>query len=286
MTNLILGCGYLGHRVALAWRQQEDRVFVVTRSADRARQFAAEGLEPIVADITDPKTIPPLPEVRTVLFSVGYDRQQLQPIGDVYAGGLKHVLGVLSPDTGRVIYISSTGVYGDEGGDWVDEKTVAEPSREGGRACLAAESVLSEHPLGKNGIVLRLAGIYGPARIPRLDDLRAGKPIRGDGDGFLNLIHVDDAVQAILAAATCEASSRIYNICDGNPAPRRAFYEELAGLIGTPPPQFISAGNEAPERSRGGADKRVSNRRMLAELAVTLRYPTFREGLAAIVRAG
>jgi nucleoside-diphosphate-sugar epimerase len=198
---------------------------------------------------------------------------------------LKNVLDALSLATRQIIYISSTGVYCEAAGNWVDEETPCQPEREGGRACLAAEQVLASHPLGQRGIVLRLAGIYGPGRVPRRADLLAGKAIPGSGDGYLNLIHVDDAVRVILAAENVASPPRTFNVSDGNPAPRREYYRELARLVSAPEPNFQLTGGSATERTRGGSDKRVSNARMLAELGVDLQYPSFREGLAAIINS-
>jgi nucleoside-diphosphate-sugar epimerase len=282
-TTLIFGCGYLGHRAACAWQSKGNRVCVVTRSAERARGFADEGFEPVVADIMRPESLVNLPVAETVLFAVARGRDQTYSMRELYADGLKHVLDALPANTGRVIYISSTGVYGDTGGEWVDEDTPCEPEREGGHACLAAEQTLWAHPLAARGIVLRLAGIYGPGRVPRREDLVAGKPIAGTGNGFLNLIHVDDAARIVLAAATNARSPRTYLVSDGHPAPRHEYYAELARLMEVPPPRFDPASETASERQRGGADKRVRNTRMLAELGVEIEYPDFRHGLAAIL---
>jgi nucleoside-diphosphate-sugar epimerase len=99
-----------------------------------------------------------------------------------------------------VIYISSVGVYGPSDGDWVDESTPCEPHREGGKASLAAEQVLAGHALGRRGLILRLAGIYGPGRIPLAEKIRKGEPLPVSPEGYLNLIHVDDAARVVLAA--------------------------------------------------------------------------------------
>jgi nucleoside-diphosphate-sugar epimerase len=244
--------------------------------------LAEEGFQTVVADVTRPATLCNLPSARTVLFAVGYDRRQPQSIGEVYADGLQHVLAALPLTTQRVIYISSTGVYGDAAGDWIDENTPPDPTREGGRASLTAERVLFAHALGNRGIVLRLAGIYGPGRIPRCEDLAAGRPIASHAEGLLNLIHVDDAVQAVLAADALAKPPRIYNVSDGAPALRRTFYEELARLLNVPSPHFVPPSDGSSERSRGESDRRVRNLRMVNELDVILQYPTFREGLAAV----
>src|SRR5262249_33563731 len=139
MTKLIFGCGYLGERVAHRWRAVGDEVTIVTRSRDRADQFRAAGYQVAVADITQPATLTNLPAADALPFAAGFDRVPNQSIDAVYAGGIRNVLAALPADTGRFIYISTTGVYGDAAGDWIDEVPPPNPQREGGRASLLAE---------------------------------------------------------------------------------------------------------------------------------------------------
>jgi nucleoside-diphosphate-sugar epimerase len=281
---LIFGCGYLGLRVAKRWRDSGEQVYVATRSPARAAALATEGFAPLVADVTRPETLSGLPAAETALFAVGHDRTTGQSIEEVYVGGLRHVLDALPPSTGRVIYISTTGVYGDSAGDWVDEDSPCEPTRPGGKASLAAEEALRRHRLGARGIVLRLAGIYGPQRIPNQAPLLAGEPLAVPTAGYLNLIHVDDAAAAVLAAAAVEADlPRTYLISDGHPAQRGEYYAELARLLGAAAPRFVEPPAGDPRAARAAADKRIDNSRMRAELRVSLAYPSYREGLAAIV---
>ena len=282
MDKLIFGCGYLGRRVARRWLAAGHQVYAVTRRAERAAEFAAEGLVPIVADVTDAGTLGGLPTAETVLFSVGYDRGAGHSMDRVYVEGLRAVLDALPSPGPRLIYTSSTGVFAQDDGSWVDEQSVCKSLRRGGRACLAAERVLAEHPLGRRSIVLRLAGLYGPGRIPRLDDLRAGRPIAAPGHGHLNLIYVDDAASVVLAAEK-KSGPRLYLVSDGQPTSRRDFYRELARQLDAPPPRFTDPPPDAPAAIRAGSDKRVRNARMLAELEVSLVCPSFREGLAAAV---
>ncbi len=286
MTALVFGCGYVGRRVAAEWAGPGRTVHAVTRSRDRAAELAREGLLPIVADVTRPETLRDLPEAATVLYAIGYDRRGGASREAVYVDGLRAALDALPPSVEKILYTSSTGVYGPSGGAWVDELTPCRPVREGGRVMLAAEEVLRSHALGSRAIVLRLAGLYGPGRIPRLADLREGRPIEASPGGFLNLIHVDDAAQAILAAESRAAPPRTFTVADGEPTDRRSFYRYLADLLGLKPPRFVTPSPEALAQQRGGADKRVSNRRMLQELGVGLRYPSYREGLASIARQG
>lgn len=282
MAKLVVGCGYLGMRVALRWRDAGTAVFAVTRHNERAEEFITAGLTPIVADVNKRGTLAQLPEVESVLYAVGYDRLSGIPIREVYVDGLRNVLDALSPATKRVIYISSTGVYGQSDGEWVTEVSPCQPRRDSGAACLEAEQILAVHPRGARSITLRLAGIHGPGRIPRFDDLRAGKPVPASPDGFLNLIHVEDAVEVILAAEERAVPPRTYVVSDGNPVLRQDYYRELARLIGAPTPSFERPSTGTSPR-RGDGSKRASNQRMLQELAVRLRYRSYQEALAAIV---
>ncbi|HET6882418.1 MAG TPA: SDR family oxidoreductase [Pirellulales bacterium] len=282
--RLIFGCGYLGQRVARRWLATGDVVYAVTRNAERAAGWRGEGLRAIVADVTDSATITGLPEVDTVLYAVAHDARSGKTHAETHVVGLGNVLASLTSGFRRLIYISSTGVYGNCQGEWVDEDTPCQPLREAGKACLAAEEMLFAHASGPRAVVLRLAGLYGPGRIPRRDVLLAGEAIDAPQDGFLNLIHVDDAAQAVLAAASVDgALPRRYLVSDGSPVVRRHYYAELARLVGAPPPQFRSPERQTPAALRAAADKRISNARMLAELKINLRFPSFREGLRAIV---
>lgn len=281
-SKLIVGCGYLGSRVAERWLEQGDEVFALTRSEQRAAEFRDQGLKPVVGDVTDPESLQNLPEVHTVLYAVGFDRSAEPSKREVYVTGLRNVLAALAPDTQRLIYISSTGVYGQCDGDFVDESSPAEPVTEGGRVCLEAEQLLVHDAFTWQWTVLRLAGIYGPKRIPRVDALKAGEPIAAPQSGYMNLIHVDDAARVVLATEQ-HASTDLYNVSDGHPVERGEYYKELARLVSAPAPNFVEPSPEHPASQRALSSKRISNRRMLDELSVKLAYPSYREGLAAIV---
>ncbi len=283
--KLIFGCGYLGLRVAKLWRQAGDTVYVVTRRADRAEELGNGGLVPLIADICQLDSLRDLPRVETVLFAVGYDRSSPQSIGQVYVGGLSNTLLALSPSIEKFIYTSSTGVYGQSDGGWVDENALCQPTRPGGVACIEAERALLAHPLGRCAVILRLAGIYGPGRIPRVKQLRAGQAIAAPSEGYLNLIHVDDAARVVLAAEARASGGTIYCVSDGQPVLRREYYEQLACLTGSPPPTFAPPSPDSPASQRAGSSKRVRNQRLLSQLQVRLDYPSYREGLAAIVRS-
>lgn len=285
MANLIVGCGYLGLRVAQQWLAAGDEVYAVTRSSQRAGQLQQLGLWPLVADVLgdEIESLADLPPMDTVLYAVGYDRAAGRSIEQVYVEGLRNTLNALPSETGRIIYISSTGVYGDNDGEWVDEEAPCHPQRPGGKACLEAEQLLMGHCLGAKAVVLRMAGIYGPGRIPRVEQIRAGETIPAPASGFLNLIHVDDAARVVLAAERRAKPPRTYVISDGHPCPRRDYFIELARLLNAPAPRFEEPTPDMPVAQRASADKRVRNARMVAELAVELAFPTYREGLAEVL---
>jgi len=291
MTKLIFGCGYLGLRTAQLWLDQGEAVTVVTRSSDRAQQLTQLGYQTLVADVTQPHTLSNLPTADTVLFAVGYDRNSNDSIQEVYADGIKNVLAALPTTVQQFIYISTTGVYGPADGNWVDENTSPNPLRDGGRASLDAEHLLTTHTLGKHAAILRLGGIYGPGRIPYLAQLRAGQPIAAPSQGWVNLIHVDDAAQLALATDRWltnqpqAPSPHIFCVTDGQPVVRANYYHKVAQCIKAPEPTFIEPDPSTPAAARALADKRVSNEKLTQTLNQSLKYPSYKQGLAAILQS-
>lgn len=288
--NLIVGCGYLGRRVAEAWLDAGARVVALTRSTQRAAELRNAGVAPVVGDVLDPETLAKLPDAQTLLYAVGYDRTAAASKRDVYVAGLKHVLESVARRVERIVYISSVSVYGQSDGEWIDEDSPTDPVHEGGRICLDAERALWEFvdglPAGRSPRVdvLRLAGIYGPGRLlRRVEAVRSGEPIASEPDGWLNLIHVADAVRAVRAvdagaADQCEAgaSSHTSLVSDDRPVTRREYYEMLAKLAGGPPPEFTPDGDAGRTH---GLNKRCTNRRLREELGVDLKFPTIATGL-------
>lgn len=300
--KLIFGLGYLGARVAKRWRSVGHDVYAVTRSAERARELAAMGVIPRVANILDASTLDDLPESDTILFAVGYDRASVASIETVYVEGIQNVLRAVERKAGRLIYVSSTGVYGDAAGAWIDETSPCSPSRPGGRASLNAERALAASSLAGRSFILRMAGLYGPGRIPRIAELREGRAIavpttgqeRGSEGGWLNLIHVEDAARIVVAAdewnesgsalagpARPRAEPITLVVSDGTPVDRREYFRELARLLGAPSPSFVPPDADSPAALRAADDKRVNPARLRALLGGALLYPSYREGLAA-----
>ena len=277
-TRLVVGCGYLGERVARRWLAAGDRVVAMTRRPARAAELAALGIEPLVADVTASgfPAAGVLPAAATVFWAVGFDRTAGTSHRDVHVQGLGRLLDTL-PGAPRVILSSSTGVWGDDDGRVVNEETPAHPAREAGRVLLEAEALLRGHARGP-GVALRFAGLYGPDRLPRIADLRAGTPIAADPDSWLNLIHVDDAAAIVAVVAAAAAPQPLYVVADGRPVRRREWYGRLAALAGGPAPGW----DPAAPRTRG-ADKRVDPTRLFTDMPLRLAHPDSLAALAELV---
>jgi len=288
MEKLIIGCGYLGRRVAEAWLQQGHRVSALTRSAEHADEFRSQGLEPVIGDVTDRNSLSSLPEADAVLYAVGFDRNAGKTMRSVYVDGLKNVLDSLAGATHRFLYISSTSVYGQSDGEWVNEESPCEPVRDNGVICREAERLLQDRLPQAN--ILRLAGIYGPGRLlRRVQAVQSGEPVRGHPDAWLNLIHVDDAVRAVLACEQRGDPGRTYLVADDSPLTRREYYGTLSRLLEAPDPVFAESeqqGSSPSRHTRRGLNKRCCNRRLHEELDVSLQYPSAAEGLAQALAGG
>jgi nucleoside-diphosphate-sugar epimerase len=275
---LVIGCGYLGRRVAHRRCEAKLPVFATTRSPHRADEFHHLGLEPVFCDVLDPDSLRALPAGVDVVYCVGFDRTAGKTMRNVYVDGLENVLNALdAEDKGRFVYVSSTGVYGHSRGEEVDETAATNPTGEAGRIVLDAEDLLQERR--PDAVILRFAGIYGPNRLIRAAALKAGEPLSGDPDQWLNLIHVEDGASGVIAAVERARAGSVINICDDRPVRRRDFYTKMAEVVGAPSPWFVPD----VEKSAGGANRRIVNRRMHAELGVALWYPSYLEGLPASV---
>jgi nucleoside-diphosphate-sugar epimerase len=282
MTKLIVGCGYLGLRVAKLWLAAGQAVVGVNRSPARAEELKQQGIVGVVADITRPQTLKVLPEVETVLFAVGYDAASGLPRRDYYVNGLQAVLKALSPKTEQFILMSSTAVYGQEKGEWIDEDSPCQPKTEPGSAFLDAENVLTASQFGPCAVILRLAGLYGPGRmLRRKRELLAGKPIVAEKERYLNLIHVDDAAAVVIAAETNAKPPRIFIVADGQPVKYCDYVTQLAKLLNVANPQFQQPTFLKRDKHSRSGNKRLSNARMRAELGIELKYPTYKDGLDA-----
>jgi nucleoside-diphosphate-sugar epimerase len=206
------------------------------------------------------------------------------PVLDRHGGDLARLPGLR-----WLGYLSTTGVYGTREGGWVDEASPLAPTGERGRRRAAAEAGWLElgHRHGLSVHVFRLAGIYGPGR-SAFDALRAGtaKRIAKPGQVF-SRIHVADIVAVLRASMAQPRAGAVYNLCDDDPAPPEEVVAHAAYLLGVPPPPLVpfEAAELSPmARSFYDDNKRVANRLIKEELGVRLRYPSYRDGLAALLR--
>jgi nucleoside-diphosphate-sugar epimerase len=271
---LIVGCGYLGCRAAKLWIGQGRIVAALTRR--RGDELRSLGIAPIVGNVLDPASLRHLPSAKTLLYAVGLDRSSGHSMREVYASGLNNVL--TSPaEFGRILYISSTSVYGQTDDNWVDESSAMAPLEESGRIVLEAENALRAHR--PDAIVLRFAGIYGPGRLLRQQAILRGESLGGDPEKWLNLIHVDDGAAAVLAAEQKAMPGELFNVADGEPVRRRDFYARLAELLNAPAIRFDDM------QSSRQTHRRIGNQQIRNRLGVSLRYQSYREGLPSAVAA-
>ncbi|MDX2087751.1 MAG: NAD(P)H-binding protein [Kofleriaceae bacterium] len=266
----LVGCGYTGTRLARALVARGDAVTVTRRSTEAARVLGAElGVRAVRADLGDPASLEGIVPPDAIVVC-------LAPPGPDPAGELR-ALAAAARGARRLVYVSSTGVYGPAGGAWVDESWPLAPQAPSGMARVAAEAALANIDIPS--VALRVAGIYGPER-SIADRIRAGTyRIVGDGHAHISRIHVDDLVAVIVAAGTSRYVGTL-NVADDEPAPSGEVADAVAAKLGLPPPPRVPATAVPPEvAAMLTADRRISNRRMKDELGLTLRYPSWRDGL-------
>lgn len=273
-TLLSIGHGYSAQALARLLIPQGWVVIGTTRSADRARAFAAEGVEPLLL----PGTLAPaLARASHILTSVAPDASG-DPILRDHAAELR----AARPEW--VGYLSTTAVYGDHEGGWVSEDTPLTPATPRGQARVAAETAWGD--LGLPVHIFRLAGIYGPGRGP-FEKVRDGTARRIIKPGqVFSRIHVDDIAQVLAASMQHPRPGSVYNLCDDDPAPPEDVIAHAAELLGLPLPPAIpydQADLTPMARSFYAESKRVRNDRIKSDLGITLLHPTYRQGLAALL---
>lgn len=267
---LVIGCGYSGARVAAAHLARVDEVFAISRSNPGTR-----GIHYLQADM-DASRIPALPQADRVYYTVP------PPASGVNDPRLARVLAALPPP-GILVYFSTTGVYGHCGGAMVDETASLEPGSDRARRRVDAERQVSEWCAQRNVAlaILRIAGIYGPDRLP-LERLRAGDPVPDPADtGPGNRIHVDDLTAAALAVPDTN-SAGTWNISDGNPMSVADFNDLVADAAGLPRPRRVLL--DSPEISPGlrsflRESRRIDNQKLLSLPGFRLLFPDPADGI-------
>ena len=255
-----------------------------TRSPDKLARLSGEGVEAFLFDrdrpLDDPEAA--LAGATHILISAPPDARG-DPVLD------QHAADILACDGLEWLgYLSTTGVYGDRGGGWVDEDSALEPTGPRGERRLAAErgwlALWRDHGLPVH--LFRLAGIYGPGR-NALETVRRGRAQRIDKPGqVFSRIHVEDIASVLEASIARPNPGRAYNLCDDDPAAPEAVIAHACGLLGVEPPPllpFEAAELSEMARSFYRDNKRVSNARIKSELGVTLAFPDYKTGLKALL---
>lgn len=292
-ASLIVGCGYLGKRLAAALLAHRRNVYATTRDQTKTAALASLGTRPLILSVTQPITYASLtPALQAPSLDVFY----LVPPGraagsptprQVVLGGIAHMVKALrDTHVRRAVLVSSSAVYGQADGARVDADTQPVANSERAELLLKGEGLWLD--AGPSYTVLRLAGLYGPGRVVGIQAVRDGAPLVGNPDAMLNLIHVQDAVSLLLAMTSAPVQSRIELGCDGHPAPRLEYYRYLAQKLGVPPPQPLDDMTAAarfglnPERLARSSNKALDNAPTRRRTGWAPAYPDYRAGLNAI----
>jgi nucleoside-diphosphate-sugar epimerase len=282
-TLLSFGHGYSAKALARILLPQGWTIIGTTRSAEKAEVLSASGITPRIwpgRDLTED-----LKAVSHLLISAGPDADGDPVLHEMAAQIAEH-----GPNIEWAGYLSTTGVYGDHQGGWVDETTPLTPSTTRGQYRVDAESAWQKlaESSGLPLHIFRLAGIYGPGRGP-FSKVRAGSARRIIKQGqVFSRIHVDDIAQVLDASIRRPNPGAIYNLCDNDPAPPQDVIGYAAKLLGLPLPEevdFETAEMSPMARSFYAESKRVRNDRIKSELGVKLIHPDYRSGLQSLLRA-
>jgi nucleoside-diphosphate-sugar epimerase len=280
---LIVGCGYVGRRLARQLRAEGRAVTGLVRSPASAADLRDEGLAAIRAELDAAAALPALPGADAEVYYFA------PPPGDGEGDPrLERILGALAGGLpARIVYISTSGVYGDCAGAWVDESHPLNPTTPRARRRAAAESALLAWgtATGVPVVILRVPGIYGPGKLP-LERLRKGLPLLREEDSpFTNRIHVDDLIAACRAAMARGKPGAAYNVSDGSPSNMTDYFNRIATVAGLPRPPVVGRADidalSPGMRAFMEESKRLDNRRMREELGVELRHKTLEAGLKA-----
>ena len=268
---LLAGCGDLGQRVAQRLLARGDAVWALRR---RPPLHDESGIRWLRGDLADADSLDALPPgITQLIYLPTPDRRDVAAYRATFVSGLQHVMRALDATSlQRVLFVSSSAVYGEHHGDWVDELTQAAPLAFNGEVLLEAEQWLAAQPV--TTISLRLAGLYGPGRLQLLDRLRSGQARAPCGAAhWANRMHIDDAAAAVVHLLQLSDPLPLYLGVDDTPLPLDVLYGALAKLIGANPPQDGLA-------PAGVGSKRLSNARLRASGFVPA-WPDAREGYAA-----
>jgi len=278
----ITGCGDIGKRVARLYPQSpEQKITAVIRTESSATTCQQASLKTQIIDLDYDYSLPlnELENADIFYFSP-------PPVEGKEDTRLHRWLQKVGGVPRRIVLISTTGVYGDSQGKWIDESTPVQPLADRAHRRLSAEKALldwaNEHK--KEYMILRVPGIYALDRLP-LARLKKGLPLVNEVEaGWTNRIHADDLAEACKAAMQSSSSNEIINICDGNPSTMTDYFNQIADYAGLPRPPQISLQEASQTLSPGMVSylkesRRIRNEKMLKVLKIKLKYPSLKEAL-------
>lgn len=279
MHVLVAGCGWLGTAVARRLLSRGDRVTGVRRDPARSAALAALGIAPLAVDLASPGAGALLPAVDAIVAcqSAGTDGEAAYRTA--YVDATRTLLERAGRHGARLVYTGSTGVFGQRDGSEVDEATPPAPASATAQVLVEAERLVGAAAEGGTAAsILRLSGLYGPGRLGIVERVRSGALALGPGDdAWMNFCHLDDAVSLVVAALDGASPGAVHHGSDARPARRREVVGWIAARLGIEPPRS--------DRSASGPSRRIRSERTREALGVALRWPTFQEGLAALVPA-
>jgi nucleoside-diphosphate-sugar epimerase len=280
---VIVGCGDIGRRVARLALAKGFAVTALVRSPEKAGELEGIGVTTVLGDLDSPDPVEGLPTRGALVFYF-----VPPPGGGTIDNRVRTFCGSIEPgeEPEKIVYLSTTGVYGDTRGEWVTEETPVNPQTPRGHRRLDAEELLRGWGVHRKvaTVILRVTGIYGPNRFP-LDRLQGGHPVlREEEAPYTNRIHADDLARVCLAAAERAQDGEIFNVSDGRPGTLTEYFDAVADAFGLPRPPRVTL-EEARKvmtplmLSYIAESRRIDNRRMRERLGVELLYPTLEEGI-------
>ncbi len=277
---LIAGCGYVGSELGEQLVRDSHDVWGLRRNP----RSLPRGIQPIEADLAGPDACEDIPpDLDWIFYLVSPSGSEDAMYRRAYIENLHGLLAALDRQgqvPKRLLFASSTAVYEQSDGDWLDESSPAIPEHFSGRRLLEAEQIALNSPVP--AAVVRFGGIYGPRRTRLIDRVRAGQAVyRVDPPQFSNRIHRDDCAGALRHLVELDEPQSVYLGVDCEPTDQRTLFNWLAGVMGSPEPRPAESGEATSARG----NKRCRNDRLIKS-GYTFRYPTFREGYRAVLEGG
>lgn len=286
----IVGCGNIGKQIATQLQKTGSRIFALSRSPETSVHLGQLNITPIEGDLDKAESLTGLPLAGCELYYLAPP-----PAKGEEDWRMTRFLAAISPENlpARVVYISTSGVYGDRGGDWVDETAAPMPQTDRARRRLHAEESLQQwgSEQGVAVVILRVGGIYSPDRLP-VERLRQGTPVlREEECGYTNRIHAADLARICIAAMRRGGDGEIYNVSDGHPGTMTGYFNAVADALGLPRPPALTMSEAEKVLSPAmlsylTESRRLENQKMITELDVELHYPDLESGLRSIGKTG